>query len=599
MADPLPKRIGPWRIEAEIGRGMMGIVYKGRDRKRVAAVKVVHIVFPLSEEERVRFEKRFIQEGRIVARLSHEGIVGVYDVGRDKRRVPYVALEFLEGRTLSAILSEGPALDWRASLGLVAQVAEALDHAHSQGVVHRDIKPANIMVLPSGRAKIMDFGLAKHGAGAELTSTGQFMGTPLYMSPEQALGEDLDSRTDLFSLGSVAYTLLTGTRAFEGDSVPHVMNRVAHQIPAAPTKLRPSLPTEVDYLLARSMAKRRDDRYSTGRMFAEDIRDVLDSRPPRHLKGWTSPRVGDGTMVSSYRPAARRDADEELELELLDDEKPRRRVVPLTLLGVALVALTAILFRSPFWLDRIAVGLRLVPASSTAASAPPLPGPSTSPEPLLSPSPAIVAEAPVDVAPSELPSPMTVAPPPADAASTSSAEDEVVVDDPSPEPAASPGSALEGGALAPSSPPPLESPAAAPVPEPSSAPLEGPPVSPSAPAASPHSPPQPSRPTALLAISFEHSIETGTLRILVDRKPVLAQRLTSRVTKDLLLFKLRSGMARSTLHVAPGQHRIRVEVRTPDDVRTKETVAAFRAGRTRHLDVKIGRLRGNLSLAWR
>jgi eukaryotic-like serine/threonine-protein kinase len=598
MAEPLPKRIGPWRIEAEIGRGMMGIVYKGRDpRQRVAAVKVVHIVFPLSEEERVRFEKRFIQEGRIVARLSHEGIVGVYDVGRDKRRVPYVALEFLEGRTLSAVLLEGPAPEWRESLGLVAQVAEALDHAHAQGVVHRDIKPANVMVLPSGRAKIMDFGLAKHDAGAELTSTGQFMGTPLYMSPEQALGEDLDSRTDLFSLGSVAYTLLTGKRAFEGDSVPHVMNRVAHQVPPPPTRVQPDLPTEVDYLIARSMAKRRDDRYPTGRMFAEDVHDVLAGRPPRHLPGWTSPRVGDGTMVSTLRPAARRDTTDALELEPLDDERPRRRIVPLALLGLALVALTVILFRSPFWLDRIAAGLHVVPASSTTAGAPTLASASSaSSTPRATSSTAPAAEAPPDATPSEAP---TLIPAGDDVAAASSTEDDVVVDDPSPEPGAVPGNAREEALSGGSSPLPAETPDAAPLPAPSSALPDGPVVRPSAPAASPQATPRPARPMALLAISFEHGIETGTLRVLVDRKPVLAQRLTSRVTKDLLLFKLRSGVARNTLHVAPGQRRIRVEVKTPDDARAKETVVTFRSGRTRHLELKIGRLRGNLSLAWR
>ncbi len=585
MPQSLPKRIGPWRIEAEIGRGMMGVVYKARDgRRRVAAVKVVRILFPISEEERLRFEKRFIQEGRIVARLAHEGIVGVYEVARDKKRVPYMALEFLEGRTLAAILSEGPAPAWRDSLGLVAQVAEALHHAHGRGIIHRDIKPANIMVLPSGRAKLMDFGLAKSGAGVELTSTGQFMGTPLYMSPEQALGERLDVRTDVFSLGSVAYTLLTGKRAFEGDSVPHVMNRVAHQTPPPPTKVVPALPPEADYLVARSMAKRRSDRYATARMFAEDLADVIDGRPPRHAEGWAAPAPGEGTVVAAREVGFQRMADDPLELEPLDDEAPRGRAGSLLWLGLALSALTAVLFRSPFWLDRITSGLGIVPAPAASA------GPSV---PFLPPATSTVS---TTLAPVVAPSPEAadvggVLASPSPSPEEDSPTEDVIVDDDDAGPIASPGPSADGSEGRSAETPPLAAASAEPSPG-----SESP--SPSALSPSPHAV-RPPRPMARFAITFEHGIQHGTLRVLVDRKVVLSQRLTSRVTKDLLLFKLRSGVVRDTLHVAPGKRRIRVEVRTPDDVRTKETVATFRAGHTRRLEVTIGRLRGNLTLEWR
>jgi serine/threonine-protein kinase len=588
MAESLPKRIGPWRIEAEIGRGMMGVVYKGRDaRRRVAAVKVVRIVFPVSDEDRLRFETRFIQEGRIVARLSHEGIVGVYDVGRDKRsRVPYMALEYLEGRTLAAFLTEGPALPWREALAIVAQVARALHYAHGQRVIHRDIKPANVMVLPSGRAKLMDFGLAKHEAGVELTSTGQFMGTPLYMSPEQALGEKVDSRTDLFSLGSVAYTLLTGRRAFEADSVPQVMNRVAQATPRAPTQVSPTLPPAVDYVIARSMAKRRADRYAAGRMFAEDLEDVLEDRTPRHSAGWTRPAAGEGTLVSTRDPRHEADDGSEVELEPVE-EGPHRGVGALLGLGLLLVALITIVARSPFWQQRIAEALTPTPAPGprVTASLPaaPTPPPTTlpSPEASASPEPSPGSEPVTRPASGEVPV-------------MASAEDDILVDETplgtsdSPEPAP-----------ATTAPHPAEEPlATATLPSPS-------PVTPSEGAAdlvvaSPSAGPTPRAPAppAKLSISFEHGIENGTLRILVDRKAVLQHRLTSRVTRDLLLFKLRSGVVRDTLPVAPGKRRIRVEVKTGDEVRTKETVASFRAGVTRRLEVKIGRLRGNLSLAW-
>jgi Protein kinase domain len=599
MPEALPRKIGPWRIEAEIGRGMMGVVYKGRDsRRRVAAVKVVRILFPISEDERLRFEKRFMQEGRIVARLSHEGIVGVYDVARDKKRVPYMALEFLGGRTLADMLSEGSVLAWRECLGLVAQVAEALHHAHGRGVIHRDIKPANIMVLPSGRAKLMDFGLAKSGAGAELTSTGQFMGTPLYMSPEQALGERLDARTDIFSLGSVAYTLLTGKRAFEGDSVPHVMNRVAHQTPPLPTKVSATLPPEVDYLLSRSMAKRRSDRYGTARMFAEDVTDVIEGRPPRHAVGWVAPVPGEGTVVAAREPGFQRHDEDPLELEPLDDDAPRGRAGSLLWLGLALSFLAAVLFRSPFWLDRIAGSLGVLPAPTPVA------GPS---------SPTRAPRAPT--VPTTMAAAVLRSPEPAEAGSSTptslgSAEDDsptedVIVDDEDEAPKASPGPSGEGPAAASTENPPSAAASVEPSASPGSAspspaaPRAGALSSPPSPSTASHPAPSDARPMARFAITFEHGIQHGTLRVLVDRKVVLSQRLTSRVTKDLLLFKLRSGVVRDTLHVVPGRRRIRVEVRTPDDVRIKQTVATFRAGRTRRLDVKIGRLRGNLSLEWK
>jgi serine/threonine protein kinase len=587
MMESLPKRIGPWRIEAEIGRGMMGVVYKARDaRRRVAAVKVVRVVFPVSREERLRFETRFIQEGRIVARLAHEGIVGVYDVGRDKRtRVPYMALEYLEGRTLAAFLTEGPALPWREALAVVAQVARALNYAHGQRVIHRDIKPANIMVLPSGRAKIMDFGLAKHEAGIELTTTGQFMGTPLYMSPEQALGEKVDSRTDLFSLGSVAYTLLTGKRAFEADSVPQVMNRVAQATPRPPTGVSSKLPQAVDYLIARSMAKKRADRYATGRMFAEDIEDILGGRTPRHSAGWTQPAAGEGTLVSTRDP--RRDADEgpEVELEPLEED-PRRGVGALLGLGLLLVALATIVARSPFWQQRIAEALIPSPAPRLPVTASaPIPSPKTavivlSPEASAALETSLPSEPPTHTAPTEVP---TVAP----------EDDEVLVDETPVGTAASPPTAPSPATTA----PPAEEPTAGAGPSPSSvaAPESAAVAAPSpSPSPSPRSQPAPAK----LSISFEHGIESGTLRVLVDKKPVLQQRLTSRVTRDLLLFKLRSGVVQDTLPVSPGKRRIRVEVKTEDDVRTKETVASFRPGVMRRLEIKIGRLRGNLSLAW-
>src|SRR5262245_6925619 len=211
----LPRTVSRYEILAELGRGNMGVVYRAHDPDlgRDVALKVIRPAAAGAEEEEADFEKRFLQEARSAASLSHPGIVIVHDVGRDPATgSPYIALELLRGRPLDAVLREKGALPWREALRLGQRLAEALFAAHSKGIVHRDIKPANVMLLESGEPKIMDFGIAKVEA-SNLTAAGQMFGTPLYMSPEQALGRPVDARSDLFSLGSMLYEMLTGRRA--------------------------------------------------------------------------------------------------------------------------------------------------------------------------------------------------------------------------------------------------------------------------------------------------------------------------------------------------------------------------------------------------
>ena len=221
----------------------MGVVYEAEDPAlgRRVAVKTIQVPLAASKGEREEYEKRFLAEARIAARLSHSGIVVVHDVGRDAEHdLLYIALEYLEGRTLAEVAAEGP-LGWRETLRIVGRLADAVRYAHARGVVHRDIKPANIMLVASGEPKIMDFGIAKLEAGQH-TSPGQFFGTPLFMSPEQALGQPVDGRTDLFSLGSVAYLLLSGRPPFEAPNVPGILARVAYQHPKPLRDLVPGLP---------------------------------------------------------------------------------------------------------------------------------------------------------------------------------------------------------------------------------------------------------------------------------------------------------------------------------------------------------------------
>ena len=285
-----PTRLGRYEIRRELGRGTMGVVYEALDPAlgRSVALKTVQPSLALSGAERELFERRFLTEARVAAGLAHPGIVVVHDVGRDDEHgLLYIALELLPGRTLAEVMAGGEPLPWREALRLVARVAEALAHAHERGVVHRDVKPANIMLLPTGEPKIMDFGIAKVPA-AQLTSPGEFFGTPSYMSPEQAAGSEVDARSDQFALGAVLFLLLTGRRAFDGPNVPAILARVAHRDPPRASALV-ELPPEVDYVLARTLAKLPALRYPGARELAEDLDDLREGRPPRHRTGWVEP----------------------------------------------------------------------------------------------------------------------------------------------------------------------------------------------------------------------------------------------------------------------------------------------------------------------
>jgi predicted Ser/Thr protein kinase len=278
----LPELIGRYRILKELGRGMMGVVYLAQDPalERLIALKTIDLAFAVPEAERASFEQRFLAEARVAARLQHPGIVVVHDVGRDDARgILYIALEYLHGRTLSDLVAGGQPQPWREALRIVAALARALHHAHAQSIVHRDIKPANVMLLPSGQPKVMDFGIAKV-PHLELTSAGQFFGTPLYMSPEQASGAAVDGRSDLFSLGAVAYQLLTGRQAFRGENVLQVLSRVANDTPPPPSQLVPGLPVAVDRLVARAMAKQPHQRHPSGEDMAREVEALLAASPP-------------------------------------------------------------------------------------------------------------------------------------------------------------------------------------------------------------------------------------------------------------------------------------------------------------------------------
>jgi serine/threonine-protein kinase len=376
-----PKKIGRYQVEEEIGRGMMGAVYRAFDPllDRQVAVKVIHPGLPLPDEELKAFEQRFLAEGRIVARLSHPGIVTLHEVGEDAEAgVPYLVLELLVGRTLREVIADGKLLEWKRALGIIARIAHALGYAHQEQVVHRDIKPANIMLLEDGSAKLMDFGIARLQAGFGLTSTGQLLGTPLYMSPEQALGDPIDGRSDLFSLGSVGYTLLTGQPAFQAESVPVILGKVARHEPPPPSSLQAKLPAALDYVCARALHKQPDARYQTGKAFAEDLEDVMAGKPPRHKSGWAAPAqvTAGGTLMApasplsaahpgatvTTPPVAARPA-QPARPAARPRPKPRRRGTRWLLLLASVGTLAALLVNSGYWRTHLRPLLR--PSSET------------------------------------------------------------------------------------------------------------------------------------------------------------------------------------------------------------------------------------------
>ncbi len=329
--DDFPRSIGRYEIRGELGRGMMGIVYEAQDPDlgRTVALKTIRLSLAGDARQRKEYERRFRSEAQIAARLSHPGLVVVHDTGRDPEHgILYMALESLHGRTLAELVAEKGRIEWREALRIVGRVAEALHYAHGEGVIHRDIKPANIMLLDSREPKIMDFGIAKLET-SQLTSTGQVFGTPLYMSPEQALGHKVDGRADLFSLGSVAYTLLTGKPAFEAPTVPVVLARVAYHTPPPPSQVVGGVPGEVDYVVARAMAKAPSDRYADGKTLAEDVADVLAGRPPRHRAAWTPPSASEGARLGGS-------AVESLELPVAGEKPPARARRPFATLIVVL-----------------------------------------------------------------------------------------------------------------------------------------------------------------------------------------------------------------------------------------------------------------------
>jgi serine/threonine-protein kinase len=563
-ADPMPaaphKLIGRYVIQRELGRGMMGVVYLAEDTvlTRTVAVKTIELAFAVAEAERAAFEQRFFTEARVAARLSHPGIVVCHDVGKDPDTGRlFIVFEHLKGRTLSERVAQGGPVPWAEAVAIVAKVARAIQHAHLHGIVHRDLKPANVMLLESGAIKIMDFGVARvESMRVRLTAGGQAFGSPLYMSPEQALGHPSDARSDIFSLGSVLCSLLLGRPWFDAPNIPKILARVIREPAPEISSLVPGSPPSLDLIMSRALAKRVEDRYETADAMADDLEDALAGKPPRHASGWKA-ATSEGTAaaidpdallaeLTSSAPVREghggRTATVDVLAALLDELGPTAGAAAAkTGRGSAVVRWIA---------GAVLVVLAFVAGAVLVGRGVPGPAPATS-------APTEATAAPVVPSTEGDGSASSTTPSLADAVAT-------------------PGEAAALATAAPSA-PPTRAPAAA---------------------VRTEAPRDATRRQSGLRIVFEHALENGSLDVWIDGALVFDTRLRAEVAKKILGVTLREGRAEKPVEVDPGRHEVRVEVGWDGNRRVKTSLIDVPPDSTGLLKIRLARGGKDLTIDW-
>src|SRR3569832_685311 len=310
--------VSHYRIIEKLGEGGMGAVYLAEDLHLARRVAIKY----LTSTDR-HYRARFIREARAVSALSHPNIAMVHDYGETSTGQPFIVMEYVKGKSLSDLLDEG--LTLHRSVEIVSAIAEALGEAHQQGIVHRDIKPSNVLVNERGHVKVVDFGLVKHlfdppSSDVDLdaktiystkTRSDVIVGTPLYLSPEQATGKAIDGRSDLFALGALLYECIAGQSAFSGGSVLEIGAQIIHVTPPPPSKINPAVTPALDRVTLKALEKKVDARYQTAAEFLKDLKAAatglsgngvpVSSKPAKPTEGFKRATTALGTLTMQLR----------------------------------------------------------------------------------------------------------------------------------------------------------------------------------------------------------------------------------------------------------------------------------------------------------
>jgi eukaryotic-like serine/threonine-protein kinase len=366
MTPRLGSKLGRFEITGVLGEGAMGTVFLAHDPQieRPVAVKTLRQDAGGSQAQEVA--SRFLKEAKIAGRLQHPNIVTVYEAGQDQG-VDFIAMEYVDGDPLNKLMSD-PDFSLSERVEVVRQAAFALEHAHERGVLHRDIKPGNILITREGRVKVADFGIGKllEGTG-DLTRTGQMLGSPAYMSPEQIRGEKLDGRSDFFSLAVVFYELLTGSRPFPGDTITTLVYQILHTEPRDPLRLRADLPPSTRDVFARLLAKAPAKRPANAREFLREVGVIEKEIEALHLQ--TRP------LAAPAAPAGAGGALEEESVAEGEPEPAAQRTSSITLLfGVAALILAAAILVAIVRRTRASAEVSAVREPAAAPASPADPG---------------------------------------------------------------------------------------------------------------------------------------------------------------------------------------------------------------------------------
>jgi serine/threonine-protein kinase len=348
VASNLPEKIGRYQVLERVGKGGMGVLYRGVDPvlDREVAIKVMLVDF---SEDTEQMRPRFYREAQAAARLQHPNIVTIFEFAEDHNS-PYIVMEFLRGTPLDARIASPLPLTLDEKLSIVAQLCGALNYAHAQGVVHRDIKPANLFLLPDGSVKLLDFGVAKL-TSSTLTKQGDVIGSVSYMSPEQVSGTDsLDGRSDIFSAGVVLFELLTGRKPFRGDTPTGTIVQILRQDPPPLDTLVPGLPPQLVAAVNRAMAKEPSDRYATAGEFARDLQMIRRSlQTLEDASALDETRFASPSELALLQQQLSKDAAAKGHTTAITAVRPsgRKWAVPLGIAAVASLGVAVVMFGVP------------------------------------------------------------------------------------------------------------------------------------------------------------------------------------------------------------------------------------------------------------